>query len=272
MQPGPIFFLTPRKCSIFGVNCESIPRQVNFLTDEATDCGKGANAVISQLHYFFENHGLGEKEVYLHADNCTGQNKNSCMVQYLTWRVMTQRHSKITLSFLVVGHTKFSPDWCFGLLKRKYRHTYVGSLKSISKVVNESANCNLAQLVSREDGSIVVPRYNWTSFFATRFRKVSGIKQFYHLRFDSSHPGTVYIKEHVDTAEQQFNLLKMPWSPDRSEIPELVTPPGLSAERQWYLHKQIRPFCPESDMDSTCPLPTVHNANKPSQHSSTSGA
>ena len=84
MQPGPIFFLTPRKCSIFGVNCESILRQVNFLTDEAADCGKGANAVISQLHYFFENHGLGEKEVYLHADNCTGQNKNSCMVQYLT--------------------------------------------------------------------------------------------------------------------------------------------------------------------------------------------
>ena len=63
MQPGPKFFLTPRKCSIFRVNCESIPRQVNFLTDEATDCGKGANAVISQLHYCYENRGLGKKEV-----------------------------------------------------------------------------------------------------------------------------------------------------------------------------------------------------------------
>ncbi len=49
---------------------EAIP---NFLGDEA---GKGANVVISQLHYYFEHHGLGEMEVYLHAD---GQNKNSCM-------------------------------------------------------------------------------------------------------------------------------------------------------------------------------------------------
>ncbi len=63
MQPGPIFFLTPHKCSIFGVCCEPFPRQVNFLTDEASECGKGANIIISQLHYFFTHHGLGEKEV-----------------------------------------------------------------------------------------------------------------------------------------------------------------------------------------------------------------
>ena len=25
LQPGPIYFLTPRKCTIFGVNCEALP-------------------------------------------------------------------------------------------------------------------------------------------------------------------------------------------------------------------------------------------------------
>ncbi len=112
MQPGPIYFLTPRKCSVFGVNCEAIPRQVNFLADEAGDCGKGSNTVISQLHYFFENHGLGEKEVYLHADNCTGQNKNNMMLQYLAWRVMTGRHTNyLPLPHLhVVHHTSDAPS------------------------------------------------------------------------------------------------------------------------------------------------------------------
>ena len=62
---------------------------MNFLTDESGEVGKGANAVVSRLHYFFEVHGLGETDVYLHADNCTGQNKNNTMVQYLMWRVMT---------------------------------------------------------------------------------------------------------------------------------------------------------------------------------------
>ena len=81
MQPGPIYFLTPRKCGIFGVCCEAIPRQINYLIDEAVDVGKGSNTVVSLLHHFFETHSLGETDVHLHADNCVGQNKNNTMLQ-----------------------------------------------------------------------------------------------------------------------------------------------------------------------------------------------
>ena len=118
-QLGPMYFLVPRKCGIFGVCCEGLPRQIIYLTDEAIDCGKGAKATISMLHHFFEVHGLGEKKVHFHADNCGGQNKNSAMVGYLLWRVLTGLHENITLSFMITGHTKFSPDWCFGLMKKK---------------------------------------------------------------------------------------------------------------------------------------------------------
>ena len=40
MQPGPIYFNTPRKCAIFGIMCEAIPQQVNYLIDEASDVGR----------------------------------------------------------------------------------------------------------------------------------------------------------------------------------------------------------------------------------------
>ena len=69
-QPGPILFKTPRKCSLFGVICDSFPKQVNYLIDEASSSTKGANSVISYLHHYFENYGLGEKKAILHADNC----------------------------------------------------------------------------------------------------------------------------------------------------------------------------------------------------------
>ena len=147
------------------MTCEAISRQVNFLGDEAGDCGgKGSNTVISQLHYFFEHHGLEEKEVFLHADNCTGQNKNDVMLQYLAWRVMTGRHTQITLSFLLVEHTTFAPDWCFGLFKRLYRKTKVGSLKDIARVANESACCNFAQLITAEDGTMLFPPLTGLTF------------------------------------------------------------------------------------------------------------
>ena len=255
LQPGPIYFLTPRKCAVFGVNCEALPRQVNFLTDKAGDCGKGANAVVSRLD-FFHNHAFGEKDVFLHTDNFTGQNKNNCMAQYLAWRVMTNQHSNITLSFLPVGRTKFSPDWCFGLFKRQYRRTKVGSLQNITEVVNTSAECNIAQLVSREDGTTIIPTLDWTNFFATRF-KILGIKKLHHFRFTSSSPGHVFVRERSDTVEQDIDLLKEPWTPNADTMPDVIPPKGLNPDRQWYLYEQIRPFCPPNNQDTTCPLPTV---------------
>lgn len=42
-------------------------RQVNYLIDEASDVGKGANTTISFVHHYFHNHGLGETHVKLYA-------------------------------------------------------------------------------------------------------------------------------------------------------------------------------------------------------------
>ena len=74
---------TSLPCNIFGVS-----PQINFLTDEAGDCGKCANPVISRLHYIFDHLSLGEREVYLTADSY-GQNKNNAMIQYLMWSTLT---------------------------------------------------------------------------------------------------------------------------------------------------------------------------------------
>lgn len=259
MQPGPIYFLTTRKCSIFGVNCEAIPRQVNFLTDESGETGKGANTVISRVHYFFESHSMGEKDVYLHADNCAGQNKNNSMMQYLLWRVITNHHSNITLSFLVTGHTKFSPDWWFGLFKRLYRRTRVGSIADIARVTEKSAVCNTAQV---EDGNTVVETYDWSTYLTPHFRRINGIKQYHHFRFSSSHPNVVFVREHADTEEISLTITKNDWKPDSDELPHVLHPKGLTVERQWYLHDSIRPFCPDESKDVACPRPLAPNPKR----------
>ena len=125
LTPYSIYFLTPRKCALFGVCCVALPRQVTYLIDEATDTGKGANSIVSMLQHFFKVHSLGECDVHLNADNCVEQNKNNTMLQYLMWCTMVGLHRRITLSFLIVGHTKFSPDWCFGLIKCQFQRTNV---------------------------------------------------------------------------------------------------------------------------------------------------
>ncbi len=235
LQPGPVYFLTPRKCAIFGVCSEAIPRQVNYLIDENFDVGKGANAIISMLDHFFDHHGLGERKVHLHADNCSGQNKNSTMVHYLLHRVMTGKHDTITLSFMIAGHTKLR---CFGLLKKKYRRTCIGGLPDLVEVVNNSSVVNVA-------------------YFAPVFVKLKGIKKLHHIRFQSDSPGFVFVKEFSNSDENEVCLIKKgSQSLLPGTQPPQLTATGLSLQRQWYLYNKIREFCPEDMQDTTCPLPT----------------
>ena len=95
--------------------------------------------------------------MYLHADNCTAQNKNNATVQYLLWRVMTEKNDSIELSFTLVGHTKFSPDRFFGLIKKVYRHSSVSSLSELVGVVERSTiqQQNIAQLIDPTTGDKV---------------------------------------------------------------------------------------------------------------------
>ena len=178
-------------------------------------------------------------------------------LQYLSWRVLSGLHQHITISFMLVGHTKFSPDWCFGLLKQKYKKTFVSSLGDIVDVVNSSAEVNTAQLVGSQEGDVVVPTYDWATFLGKHFRKVPNIKQYHHFKFSRCSPGKVTLKELSDSPPSTFQMALDDWQPSSSELPPQVKPSGLSDERRQYLYTQIREFCRGGTEDLVCPLPST---------------
>ena len=260
-QPGPIYFLTPRKCGIFGVNCEGLPKQINYLIDEAAATSKGSNAVISYLHHFFQNHGLGETAADLHCDNCAGQNKNRYTLWYFAWRIMRNLHSSITVNFMPPGHTKFAPDWCFGLLKRRFRRTEVMCLDDLCEVVRDSTpvkEINIPQLVSNESGSEVhVPSYDWQEFFRPHFKALAGIKKHGHFRFTREKKGKVEYRETLADAWQEFTLCKEVAAALESmnDMPPVIRHPGLSLERRRYLFNSIREYIRPDVQDVVAPKP-----------------
>ncbi len=183
-------------------------------------------------------------------------------MQYLAWRVLSGLNKKIEISFMMVGHTKFAPDWAFGLLKQRFRKSVVGCLDDMVRVVNESASVNVAQLVGSESGNTFVRQYNWSDYFHKFYKRQAfdGIKSFHHLKFDQTRPGKVMVREVSDGEEKELTVLAKPhlhWKPDPNDLPQEIHPPGLSRERRQYLFDKIREFCPEESRDKVCPNPDI---------------
>lgn len=263
-QVGPIYFKTPRKAQLFGVCCEGIPRQTNYLIDEADFLEKDANTVISILDHFCTHHGLGEKYAFLTADNCVGQNKNNAVLQYLMYRVLAGLHDNIELSFMIVGHTKFSPDGYFGLIRKRYRRSNIYTYENlVQTVLNSSEKGHNACQPIRNHGTSVNSHQliyrDWSSWLLKFFRKLPDITSYRHFKIIKNKPGIVILKRAIDGDETKVQLLKrdVPFGKNRAfRLPSKIIPKGLSLERQWYLYEQIRIHIPqEQDKDMTCPKP-----------------
>ena len=169
---------------------------------------------------------------------------------------MVGLHKSIRLSFLIVGHTKFSPDWCFGLLKQKFRKTSVNCLKDIEDVVDGSAVVNTSQLVGDQFGKVIVPTYDWADYLGVHFNKVPSIKAQHHFYFCHTKPGVVQVKQLVNSEELSYTIqIDKKWKPDWKNLPPILAPGGLSPERRWYLYHKVREFCSAETKDLVCPYP-----------------
>ena len=163
--------------------------------------GNGTNNIISMLHHFLVTHTF--EEAHLHVDNCLDHNKNCyvpCMA-YLVWPeqihhpVLPDRGTHQVFARLV---------WCFSLLKQAYKWTRIGCLDDIVWVVKSLAAVNHAQLVGTQNGKVLVPTYDWATFFDQPFQQLAlkGIKSMHHMTFTSSKLGYVIVKDSVDAPER----------------------------------------------------------------------
>ena len=173
------------------------------------------------LHHFFKAHGLGETSVHLHADNCTGKNKNRYMMYYLMWPVLTGLHKEVVISFLPVGHTKFAPDWCFGLLKQRFRRTRLQILTTLPTM-----SLFLLQWMCRSWLAHWMPPFLCPCTTGVSIKTaLKGITQMHHFRFNSSSPGVVFVESESSGLERKINLLKnTSWVPLADNLPSLIIP------------------------------------------------
>jgi hypothetical protein len=78
-----------------------------------------------------------------------------------------------------------------------------------------------------------------------------------NCRFDAGKPGRAFYRETTISEEKEFILLQPDKTVDHlpTSEPEAIPCPGLSADRQDYLYRQIRQYVADPWKDVMCPAP-----------------
>lgn len=144
-QPSQPYFITGLNCDLLGISCSNTTRNYVFgLPEGHWSNEKTADSVVSMLHYTLgqlKRNGktAGFSQVKLHADNCSGQNKNRYVLWCLTWRVLVGLDDRIDRYFLIAGHTQNVCDGAFGHVKRRFRKSDVHVPAEMNEVIEKSS-------------------------------------------------------------------------------------------------------------------------------------
>ena len=129
--------------------------------------------------------------------------------------------------------------------------------KSISGV-------NIPQVTKRVDGRRLVKCCDWKSYFCTLYKTIPNITTYHHFHFGKKSPGIVFVQTLADSPEIAVTISSEN-TVDIHKLPREIIPKGLDLKRQWYLYKEISPFCSSSETASiTCPHPTKPKPNSTS--------
>ena len=79
-QVSKIYYLSPRKVHLFGIQDEAVREQINYVLDEDEIIGKGPNGTLSLVFDGIKKLNKGEKHLKVTCDNAGGQNKNNATI------------------------------------------------------------------------------------------------------------------------------------------------------------------------------------------------
>lgn len=166
-------------------------------------------------------------------------------MKYFTWRMKKGLHKTIQLYFFPVGHTKFYPDLCFGLFKRKFWKSDCYSLQDALHVASQACptpGAFTSVPVGNEEGEVMVKTYHWLKYFKS-VKTIPQILSYNHLEMVNN--GTVSCKKRLaDSSETEVLVL-----PDIFQIesfPSVIEPENLNAKRRRYIVEKLAEFIPKN--------------------------
>ncbi len=228
------------------------------------DGAKGGNNIASLLMRALRDlnwlvDGRCGKRLSIIMDNCTGQNKNGHVLRLALWLVELQYFQSVEFKFYVRGHTKNMCDRIFNLLKKRYHHSNIYSVKSLSLLLNEIDNITYTHVLSDVF-------FDYLQLFDNFYKKFQPgtVKKHHLFLVEAEHPPTMIAKSyHNDEfgSHSTFDhniimndqIIKMK---DAFNNKFLLRVPGIKPIKQVGLWKKWGKFIPHHERQELCPKPS----------------
>ena len=171
-QPGSTYYLQKVNHDLFGIVNHGDGSSAVYLFDE-TIGPKNTDHTLSFLTHYIRALPSWVKRVHIFLDNTSSTNKNFYTMAWAMELVQQDEIDFLRISFLIAGHTKFSPDLLFSKIAQTYNRSDVFNTEELGDIVSRYANVTIA------NGTMV---YDWRTLLC-KYSKLPGIRSLHDFLF-----------------------------------------------------------------------------------------
>ena len=186
-QPGSTYYLQKVAHDIFGIVDESQGKSKIYLFDERIG-PKNTDHTLSFLTSYWDDFRAAHpwvQRLAIYLDNATSTNKNRYLFSWAMEMVSCGHAEHIHISFMIAGHTKFSPDRLFSLTGCAYKTSDVFSIADLKQI------CQQAAVTFTIEGDGV---YAWREVLGAKYSALPGVRKLHDFLIVRTHDHRVVMK------------------------------------------------------------------------------
>ena len=205
-----LYFMLKMKMYLMGVVDEGMERGHAYIWDQ-TGGSTTTNHVLTSVWMYLLTYGRGERNLRITMDNC-GVNKSYLFVSFAVALVVLEFFQRVELNWLVVGHTKFSPDRLFGIISQVFHDNDFFTKREAASVINN-------KIGDAVNASVITELFDFAKELEQCFRQNNfltasgpvGIKSLQGFRVEKTENVVKAwgLKEHSFSSEQKQLLQEM---------------------------------------------------------------
>ena len=193
-HPGSTYYLQKCNHDVFGIVDHGPNSSAVYLFDE-TIGPKNTDHTLSFLTDYIRKLPPWIKRIHLFLDNASSTNKNFYTMAWAFEMVRQDILGFVRVSFLIAGHTKFSPDLLFSKIAQTYNRSDVFTTVELGDIISPYSSLTIA------DGTKV---HDWRGVL-TKYSKLPGIRRLHDFVFiKNSVTNKVIAKVRDDCYEGAF--------------------------------------------------------------------
>ncbi len=171
-QPGSTYYLQKLNHDVFGIVNHAENSSAVYLFDERVG-PKNTDHTVSYLTDYFSKLPRWIHRVHLFLDNTSSTNKNCYAMGWAYEMIQQNKLTFLRISFLIAGHTKFSPDLLFSKIAQTYNRSDVFTTQELKDIFALYAD------VFIDDGTLVC---DWRNAMG-KYSKLPGIRSLHDFIF-----------------------------------------------------------------------------------------